>query len=242
MPGYFKAEILKQKRSFHKVLLWLAPLLTMLLALVLMGGHHLQDGAYNWWYMLLLPGCFTMITAFTVMKERKKNRHGLLGIAVQKKRLWLAQIFVCTFFLFATCMCFFLFITIGGILFGHTVTILESFFASILLFITFAWQLPLWMLLTEKTGAFITILLSLFCNFAVPVICAEESFWWIPFAIPARLMCACIHVLPNGLQVEIGSALADKGVILPGIVITLALFAFMTKITAAWFEKCEVSG
>lgn len=240
MPGYFKAEMLKQKRSFNKVLLWLVPLLTILLALVLMGGNQLQDGAYNWWYVLLLPGCFTMFSAFTVTKERKKNRHGLLGIAVQKKKLWLTQILVCTFFLFVTCMFFFVFITIGGILFGNAVTILESFIASILLFITFAWQIPLWMFITEKTGSFITVLLSMFCNFAVAVICAVESYWWIPFAIPARLMCACIHVLPNGLQVEVGSELADKGVILPGIIITVVLFALQTMLTAVRFEKCEV--
>lgn len=240
MPGYFKAELLKQKHSFNKVLLWLAPLLTTLLALVLMGGNHLQDGAYNWWYILLLPGCFTMFSAFTVTKERKKNRHGLMGIVVQKQRLWLAQIIVCTAFLLATCMFFFVFITTGGIICGQFLTISESFWASMTLFLTFVWQIPLWMFIAEKTGAFITILLSLFCNFAVPVICAVESCWWIPFAIPARLMCAVIHVLPNGLPVEMGSALADKGVILPGTVITLALFAFMTMITAAWFEKCEV--
>ncbi len=240
MSGYFKAELLKQKHSFNKGLLWLAPLVTILLALVLMGGTHLQDGAYNWWYILLLPGCFTMFSAFTVTNERKKNRHGLLGIAVQKKKLWLAQIKVCTVFLLVTCMFFFVFITIGGIICGQFLTMLESFWASTTLFLTFAWQIPLWMFITEKTGAFVAILLSLLCNFAVPVICTEESYWWIPFAIPARLMCAVIHVLPNGLQVEMGSELADKGVILPGIVITLALFAFMTLLTAAWFEKCEV--
>lgn len=240
MSGYIKAAILKQKCSYNKVLLWLTPLVTILLALVLMGGNHLQDGAYNWWYMLLLPGCFTMFSAFTVTNECKKNRHGMLGIAVQKKELWLAQIIVCTAFLLVTCLFFFLFITIGGIICGQFLTMAESFWASMTLFLTFAWQIPLWMFITEKTGAFITILLSLFCNFAVPVICAEESFWWIPFSIPARLMCACIHILPNGLQVEMGSELADKGIILPGIVITLALFAFMTVHTTVWFEKCEV--
>lgn len=238
---YFKAEMLKQKRSFNKVLVWLAPLLTLLLALVLMRGNHLQDGAYNWWYILLLPGCFTLFSAFTVTKERRKNRHGLLGIAVWKTKLWLSQTLVCSFFLFITCMFFFVFVTISGILFGQIITILESFVASIVLFITFAWQIPLWMFITEKTGAFVTVLLSLFCNFTFAAICAVESYWWIPFAIPARLMCACIHVLPNGLQVDMGTGLADKGVILPGIIITVILFGLLTMLTATWFEKCEVS-
>ncbi len=240
MLAYVKSELLKQKHSFNIVLLWLAPLLTILLALVLMNGNHLQSGSYNWWYMLLLPGCFTMFSAFMTTQEQRKNRHGLLGIAVQKRSLWIAQIVACTLFLLITCLFFFAFITISGMLFGQTISVLESLFASILLFCTFVWQLPLWMYLAQKTGALLVIILSLFCNFIIPVICAEESYWWIPFAIPARLMCVCIRVLPNGLSVEAASVLNAKGVILPGIIISAALFVLLSKLTANRFEQCEV--
>lgn len=240
MQAYVKSELLKQKHSFNIVLLWLTPLLTILLALVLMNGNHLQEGSYNWWYMILLPSCFTMFSAFMTTQERRKNRHGLLGIATQKRILWIAQIVVCTSFLLITCLFFFVFITMSSMLFGQSISVLESLSASILLFCTFAWQLPLWMYLAQKTGALPVIVLGFFCNFVIPVFCAEESYWWIPFAIPARLMCACIGVLPNGLQLETSSNLADKGVILPGIIITTVLFVLFTKLTAHWFEKCEV--
>ena len=240
MQEYFKSEILKQKHSFSIVLLWLAPLLTIMLALGLMGGNYLQEGAYNWWYMLLLPSCFTMFSTFMVTRERSKNRHGLLGIAVQKRKLWFAQIGICTFFLLITCMLFFIFITIGGWVFGQSISVSESFLASVLLFCTFAWQIPLWMFLAHKIGALPVIVFSLFCNFIIPVICAVESYWWIPFAIPARLMCVCIHVFPNGLQVETVSSLADYNIILSGILITVAFFILITKLTADWFDKCEV--
>lgn len=240
MFKYYQAEMLKQKRSFNKVLLWLAPLITVLIALVLMNGNYLQTGAYNWWYILLLPGGLSMFSAFVVTKERRKNRHGLFGVVVNKKKLWLAQIFVCAHFLFVTCLFFFGFITIAGMVFGQEISILESFIASVMLFITFAWQIPLWMYVSERLGAFIAIIFSLVCNFVIAVICAVESFWWIPFAIPARLMCACIRVLPNGLPIEIGNELADKGVILPGVLIATGLFIVLTWFTKACFEKCEV--
>lgn len=240
MLAYVKSEMLKQKHSFNKVLLWFAPLLTTVLTFALMGASYLQDGAYNWWYTLILPGCFTLFSAFTITKELRKNRHGLLGIAIQKRKLWLAQILICTFFLFAACMFFFVFITIGGIVTLQKYTILESFIASILLFVTFAWQIPLWMFMTEKTGAFLTITFSLVCNFMIAVICATKYFWWIPFAIPARLMCVCIHVLPNGLTVETGNYLTDKSVLLPGIFITIFLYVLLTGLTSVWFEKREV--
>ena len=108
MLNFLQSEWLKEKHSFNKVVLWLGPVVTILLALLLMGGRYLQSGAYNWWYTMLLPGCFTMSSAFTVAREQKKNRHGLLGVAVDKKKLWLAQIVLCTLFLLITCLVFFI--------------------------------------------------------------------------------------------------------------------------------------
>lgn len=240
MLNFLQSEWLKEKHSFNKVVLWLGPVLTILLALLLMGGRYLQSGAYNWWYTMLLPGCFTMFSAFTVQREQKKNRHGLLGVAVDKKKLWLAQIILCTLFLLTTCLVFFVGITLGGLLLGQTIGVGASFLASILLFVTFAWQIPLWMFVSEKIGTFSTVLISLLCNFGVAVICAVESFWWIPFSIPARLMCPTIGVLPNGLRVEVGSNMEDPAVILPGVLIAIILFILLTIATSCWFQKREV--
>jgi len=240
MLNFVKSEWLKQKHSFNRVLLWLAPLLAILLAFVLMGGCYLQSGAYNWWYTMLLPGCFTMFTAFTVTREQKKNRHGLFGVAVQKNKLWNAQIILCTLYLFTTCMIFFIGVTVGGMMLEPIITVTSSFWASVLLFVTFAWQIPLWMFVAEKIGAFAAILLSLLCNFGIAVICAVKSFWWIPFSIPARLMCPTIGILPNGLHVEAGSEMTDAGVILPGVLITVVLYALLTLFTSLWFRKREV--
>ncbi|WP_304508085.1 lantibiotic immunity ABC transporter MutE/EpiE family permease subunit [Anaerotignum sp.] len=240
MLNFIQSEWLKQKHSFNKMLLWLAPLFTILLTLVLMGGSNLQNGAYNWWYTMLLPGSFTMFSAFTVTREQKKNRHGLFGLAVRKNMLWNAQVILCTLFLFMTCMIFFIGITVGGILFGEAIPMASSFCASLVLFISFAWEIPLWMFVTEKMGAFISILLSLFCNFGIAVICAVKSFWWVPFSIPARLMCPLIGVLPNGLQVEAGSKIADAHVIFPGMLISIVLYILLTLVTSLWFQKREV--
>lgn len=240
MLNFVKSEWLKQKHSFNKVLLWLAPLLTILLAFVLMGGSNLQNGSYNWWYTILLPGCFTIFSAFTVAREQKKNRHGLFGVAVQKNKLWIAQIILCTLFLFTTCIIFFVGVTVGGMLLGQTIAVVSSFWASLLLFVTYAWQIPFWMFVTEKIGTFTAILFSILCNFGIAVILAVKSFWWVPFSIPARIMCPVIGVLPNGLQVETGSKMADAGVILPGVLITVILYILLMFVTSLWFQKREV--
>jgi ABC-2 type transport system permease protein len=135
MLSFVKSEWLKQKRSFNRKLLWLGPVITVLLAFVMMGSSNVQNGAYNWWYTMLLPGCYTIFSAFTVAREEKKNRHGLFGVVVRKNKLWYGQIIICTLFLFITCMIFFVSVTISGILTGSKIPVLSSFLASLLLFI-----------------------------------------------------------------------------------------------------------
>ena len=62
MNKILQSEHLKQKHTFQKKLIYLAPLVSIAIAFVLMGGYYIQKSAYNWWYTLILPGSFTMIT------------------------------------------------------------------------------------------------------------------------------------------------------------------------------------
>lgn len=240
MGRYLRAELLKQKRTFNKILIWLAPLVTILLSVALMRGRFLQIGAYNWWYMLILPGSFTMIAAFMAVKERRKNRHGLFGVAVQKKKLWAAQILVCTFYLLLTCILFSVLIIVEGLLFGGDLSPAQSLTAGIVLFVTYAWQIPLWMALADKTGVGCAVFVSLFCNNLAAIVAAGKACWWIPFAIPARMMCVCIHVLPNGLPMEAADPLGDAAVVVPALLLAVMWYAGVTYATARWFEKREV--
>lgn len=241
MLHLIQAEMLKQKRRFSLKLLWIAPMLTVLLVVALMAGSYFQAAAYNWWYTILLPGSFTIFIALSVASERRKNRHGLFGVVTHKKQLWVAQIAFFSVCLFKTCLVFFVVVTLGTLLFGLQIGLGASALAIFLLFITFAWQIPLWMAVTEKAGKFAAILLSLLCNFGFGIFFAAGNSWWIPFSIPARLMCPTIGVLPNGLNVEAGSVLASSAVILPGILITVSLYVFVSIITALWFERREVA-
>ncbi len=235
-----KAELLKQKHSFHKKLVWLAPVITILLAFVLMGGRYIQSGSYNWWYTFILPGALTMISSFIIVNEQKRKFHGLFSDLVDIKKLWYSKILVCTMYLGLTCLIFFGVITVSGFLFGSQISIIDSFIASILLFILFSWQIPLWMYLSIKINMIFSVVLSIICNFGIAVIFAVKSIWWIPFAIPARVMCHVIGVLPNGLNVEADSFLFNGEAIPMGICINVVLYLVLSYITAKCFEKQEV--
>ncbi|MGL4738936.1 MAG: hypothetical protein ACRCW2_15895 [Cellulosilyticaceae bacterium] len=139
-------------------------------------------------------------------------------------------------------MIFFVIMLIGSRVLGlYVMPVEQAFVGSVILVVTFAWQVPLWMFIGQKMGVALSVLLSVICNMVIACVCAVESFWWIPFAIPARLMCPTIGVLPNGLLVEESSKyLADPSVIVPGILITIVLYGIVSWMTAYRFGQKEV--
>jgi lantibiotic transport system permease protein len=240
MVNYMKAELLKQKNSFNQKIIWLIPMVTSIIAFFLMGAGYVQTASYNWWYVLFLPFTFTYISASIIKKEKKFNYHGLFGLVENKKMLWYAKSAAATMYLFITCILFFVITMIDGFIFLEQITIVNNLIASLLLFITFAWQIPFFMLITLKINMFVSILISLVCNLMIASICAIESYWWVPFSIPARLMCPVIKVLPNGLLMEKENPLGNNGVIIPGIIITIVLYIALNIFSAKIFEKQEV--
>jgi len=240
MVNYLKSEFLKQKHRFNLKLLWLSPLITIALVIILMGGRFFMEGAFNWWYTMILPGALSMIVSFTVSAEKKHNRHGLFTVSTNKKKLWISQLVINTILLLNTNLIFFIIISTVGPTIGVSIPFLNSFIASFVLFLTFAWQIPLFMFISEKIGSFFSIMISLFCNMGFGIFFAATRLWYVPFAIPARLMCPIIKVLPNGLPLEAGNHLGDTSVIFVGIMITIALYFIFSLITTLWFHNREV--
>lgn len=240
MYNLLKAECLKQKRRFSLKLLWAAPLVPLLLAFLLMGGRFLLEGSFNWWYTMLLPGALAMLVSFTGSAEKKHNRHGLFSVMTDKKKLWFAQLILHTIFLFLMNLIFFVFVSAAGAFLGISMPFFDSFTASLVLSVTFAWQIPLFMFLCEKAGAFCSIFVSLLFNMGFGIFFAATKLWYIPFSIPARLMCPIIRVLPNGLPVPAGSSLENTSVIFPGLLITALLYIALSLVTAGWFARKEV--
>lgn len=240
MVNYLRSEFLKQKHRFNLKLLWLSPCIAAALVIILMGGNYFIEGAFNWWYTMILPGTLSMIVSFTVSAEKKHNHHGLFTVSINKKMLWISQLAMNTLLLLITNLVFFIVILTVGTILGIKIPILNTFIASFVLFLTLAWQIPLFMFISEKTGSFFSIIISLFCNMGFGIFFAATKLWYVPFAIPARLMCPIIKVLPNGLPLETGNHLCDSSVIFIGIIITVALYFIFSLITTLWFNNREV--
>ncbi|MEA5056158.1 hypothetical protein SDC9_111476 [bioreactor metagenome] len=240
MANYLKAEFLKQKHRFSLKLLWLSPLVAVALVIILMGGQYFVEGAFNWWYTMILPGTLSMIIAFTVSAEKKHNHHGLFSVSIDKKMLWISQLIMNTILLLSANLIFFMILSLVGIAIGVSIPFLNCFIGSFVLFVTFAWQIPFFMFISEKIGSFFSIMLSLLCNMGFGIFFAATRLWYVPFAIPARLMCPIIKVQPNGLPLGAGNHLGDSSVIFMGIMITVALYMLFSAITTLWFHQREV--
>ena len=240
MINCLKSEWLKQKHRFSLKLVWISPLVPLVLALILMGGRYFFEAAFNWWYTLLLPGTLAMMVAFTVAAEKRHNRHGLFAVYINKKDLWLAQLFMNTLQLLLLNLFFCIDLILLGALLGITVPFSKALIGSLVLFVSLAWQIPFFLFISEKMGTFFTIMLSLIGNMGFGIFFSPTKLWMVPFAIPARLMCPIINVMPNGLPLEAGHPLGDGRVVLPGMLITVALYFIISFITTIWFNRREV--
>lgn len=239
MIAIIQSEFLKCKRTFPLQLIWIMPLVTLILTLVLMGGQFFQYGAYNWWYTLLLPGSLAIFCAMILQRDAKMKYRSLLPFPIDPARIWLGKVSTGLLFLLSTSCLFFCGVTIGGYLLGQDVSFSSSLLASLILLVTCAWQIPLCMLLTAKIGLFATVLINILGNLVFSVLSIKPGIWLIPYAIPARLMCPLLQLGPNGIPLETGSALTDTGVIIPGLLISIFTCIIFTAGTALHFRRQE---
>ena len=248
MYSYFKSEELKMKHTFATKLIFLAPIFTILLSMVL-APKYFQIDCYNWWYAMILPGMISLVCTLVAAKDKRMKNRAVLSLPVNLRKVWIGKVLVCTAMLtYASVILLLGSIVIGNILkFGPIgrIPIANGFIGSVILVVTFLWQIPLCLFLGSKIGMFPTILINIAAYMILGIVAATKSIWWvIPYAIPARLMCPILKVLPNGLPAVEGSVtfkpeLLSNSVILPGVIITVILFVILTMITAKWYEGQE---
>lgn len=243
MGSIIKAEHLKFKRTFGKILPVIAPTITLLLVLALTGGlaDAFPAGAWNWWYATLLPGTLAVMCYLSVTKDRKNRYYNLKSLPVSGRKLVLGKMIYLALGLFAANVIIFLGATIGGAIFGSTIPVGGAAIATILLTLSYLWEIPVYLFLSARFGMFADIFICMVISIGGVATLADKGSWWLcPSSIPVRLMCPTLGLLPNGLPIPAGSELWSTHVILPGIMLSLAWFVVCAVLFAIWFEKMEV--
>ncbi|SFD28528.1 lantibiotic immunity ABC transporter MutE/EpiE family permease subunit [Clostridium uliginosum] len=235
------SEHMKFKNTFTKKLAFTMPIITILLCIVLSPDELFQISSYNYWYAVILPGVLTLICGEVINKDIKKLKgHAILSLPIDPAKMWISKIIVCILYYFISSVIFSIVINLCSVIWGRSISFPSSIYGSILIFITFLWQIPLCLFLTYKLGIIAAMLINFSFN-AVGVVLAIEPVKWIafPYGITSRLMCPAIGVLPGGLKIPIDSPLKDSSVVLPGVMVSIILFILLSVLTALLFRKRE---
>lgn len=248
---YVKSETLKFRHTAVGRLWYISPLVSAVLALVLTNKYFGIDN-YCWWYTALLPGFLPMVCGLIIQKDKKMGNRSVVSLPADLSKCWRAKTVTGLLFLLLSNFCIVLLGALGagliermGITLLARVSILQGIAGAVILTVTFAWQVPLWLWLSQKVGVFVSMLAGIAANMLGFILFALEDTWFlVPLAIPARLMIPVLHVLPNGLLAEEGSVtftpeLLNPDVIGKGCLICIVLFFVLELITEVWFKRQE---
>lgn len=234
------SEHMKFTRTFIKKLAIIAPIFTILVAALLQfGTAYIEQGSYSYWYTIIFPGILPLICAGIIKKDSKKLKNrAILCLPFDPTEAWISKIVICIWFSFLSCITFFIVITFAKFSRINGIPILNSIEASLLIFITTLWQIPLCLFITDKLGTVSALLIN-FIFTIIGVYFAPSLGIVFPYSTTSLLMCSVINVLPSGLPVPANSPLKNSSVILPGVVITVTIFIVLSILTSLWFRKKE---
>lgn len=235
MINIIRSEFIKSKNTSINKFIWVAPLLTTVIAFLLGGG---QNGAYNWWYTLFLPGTLSIISAHIITSEKKLSYKGLFLYPIEKRNIWLGKIAYITILLIETSIIFMISIYAISFISPITITLKDNVTATIILILAFLFQIPINLLLTTKFNMYVAVLFSMFMSMVSTVSFGSSAvIRFSPYGIGQYLMCPVLHIFPNGLPVPKGSPFLNRDMVISNIIIGFIIFVILSIITMKWFQN-----
>ncbi len=242
MINIVKAEYQKTKSSIRRKLIWAFPMITFALAFIFTLGmtNSYAESVWNWWYTLLLPGMLAIICHLSMTQEKKTNYYNLMTLSTGKRKLMTGKIIYMGCVILNSNMIVFAGASLGGFLLSSRVPLGGAAITVLLLTATQLWEIPVFLFLSERFGMIAELLICLFLTVGGTIIASTGKWYLLVSAIPMRVLCPFLHILPNGLPAEAGNPLLDMGVVVPGICLSIIWFVFATVLFLNWFEKMEV--
>lgn len=241
MISVIRAERLKMRHTFGGILPAAAAVLTLGIVLGLAyKNKYYSVNAWNWWYVMLLPGMLATLCYLGMKKEKKTHYCNLFSSPVSPGKYLAGKICfyatgLCAANLLIAAGTFAADIFWGG---GNYIPIGNEFAAAVVLSVCFLWKIPLFMLLGARFGIFVSLFLCMALSMGGTLLAADFDLWWLcPSAVPVRLMCPVLGIMPNGLLVPADSMLLDVRVIVPGILICVVWFVICTGILLLYFRE-----
>lgn len=237
-----KAEYQKGKHSMRGRFIWIFPLVTLVLTLILTIGmtNSFAEGAWNWWYTALLPGMTAIIAYLAIVQEKKTNYYNLVTLSTGKRKLMLGKIIYISCGILLSNVIMFAGTTLGGMLLTTHVPVGGAVMAVLILTVTELWGVPVCLFLSDRLGMIPDLLIYLTLSIAGVLVSQTDRWYLLVSAIPSRIVCPFILVQPNGTAAEEGCPFLDMGAVVPGLCISVIWFVLFTFLYLNWFEKQEV--
>ena len=237
MLRMIRSELLKMRHTFSLKLIVFAPLATLLLS-YLLSGSYVQFSAYNWWYFMILPLVAALCSASMIAREKKTGMQNIVCLPVPFPKIWLGKTAAMVILLFVSNILLWISTTAAGFVTNAAISPLDGLMGCILLFLTYLWQIPFIMWLVNFMGYLPSVLVSMAANVILSAVGAEtEWFLFVPYAIPARIVCPFFKIHVNGIPLENGSPLLSREYVLPALIISL-LFALAVFLgSSKWFSR-----
>ena len=236
-----RAEYLKTGKSMGRALIWAFPMIVFALAFVLTLGmtNAYAESVWNWWYTLLLPGMLAITCYLSIMREKKTGYYHLMTLSTSKRKLMMGKIIYMGCVILVSNMIIFVGASLGGFLLTTHVPLGGAAIAILVLTISHLWEIPLLLFLSERFGMIVELLICMFLTVGGIIIAPTGKWYFFVSAIPMRILCPLLHILPNGIRAEEGNPLLDVRVVLPGICLSTIWFILATVLFLFWFDKRE---
>ena len=254
MKRFFLAEKMKYRHTAMGGVTFLMPLICVFLSAWLTHVYFFVD-SYNWWYTTLYPGFLGILCGMLGNKDKRKKNHTIGSLPCSMGKIWDSKILVGAWMSAIATIC----IVILTILVGKGMqaglhmdfiavpSLKAQILAGILIWITTLWEIPFCLLLVQKMGTFLTLIVHIgFYVVLAMIMSLRPWFALFPQAITARIMCPVLGVMPNGLLMQPGqmyysAQLAEIWAVPVGIAASLVWFGLIWILSRRWFERKVVS-
>ncbi|HBF2210813.1 lantibiotic immunity ABC transporter MutE/EpiE family permease subunit [Clostridioides difficile] len=245
MLNYIVSENLKQKNTFAKKLIWLAPIITILLNIF--APIWYQQNSYNWWYILLHTGLVTLLCILVMQRDSGKLKfRAIFPLPVNLESVWQGKILLCSFYMILSNVLFMVFNLIGGyvIYFIYDipmkVSIMQAITGTFCIIVASLWNIPLCFWLIKKIGIFCSLIFNVGLSFILGALLSNMGIWMLcPYSWVPRLMIPTLNILPNGEPALTSELSVPIILIIVILIIAVLLFLLLTKITAYLFSRQE---
>ncbi|MDO5302037.1 MAG: lantibiotic immunity ABC transporter MutE/EpiE family permease subunit [Tissierellia bacterium] len=242
MRAYLLGETLKYRRTLVGKIPLLAPLGTILAALILMPAYFTVNG-YNWWYVFLLPGTAALLAGLMVEGEEKSHWGGVHSLDLSFEKLWAAKVAVAGgYLLLAIALHLLGMVLLQGLLprqLGGNYPPGQLALASGILFLTSLWQLPLCLHLAKSWGLFLTVMVHSALSFLLGIFTWDGALGpLLPQSWAMGAMVEVLGILPSGIPTDGGGTALSWGLV-RACALSAALCLLGTWATGKWFSRRE---